>query len=88
MLDNTDFLEMFDGLVLDGKDKPFECVGTKSEVRLSLEMSLALRKNNPPALLKAYYGYKEIGGFDIPDLSDFFDNDNFVPAELLPLLKG
>lgn len=88
MLDNPEFMEMFDGLVLDGKDKPFECVGTKAEVRLSLEMSLKLRRNNPPALLKAYYGYKETGGFDIPDLSDFFDNDNFVPAELLPLLRG
>lgn len=88
MLDNPEFLPMFDGLVLDGEDKPFECVGTKDEVRLSLEMSLKLRKNNPPALLKAYYGYKETGGFDIPVLDNFFDNDNFVPKELLPLLKG
>lgn len=88
MLDNPEFLEMFDGLVLDGIDKPFECVGTKDEVRLSLEMSLKLRKNNPPALLRDYYGYKEIGGFDIPNLENFFDNNNFVPAELLPLLKG
>ena len=88
MLDNPEFLPMFDGLVLDGEDKPFECVGTKAEVRLSLNMALSLRKNNPPALLKAYYGYKEIGGFDIPDLSNFFDNDNFVPTELLPFLKG
>lgn len=88
MLDNPEFMEMFDGLVLDGIDKPFECVGTKDEVRLSLEMSLALRKNNPPALLRAYYGYRENGGFDIPCLDNFFDNNNFVPAELLPLLKG
>lgn len=88
MLDNPEFMEMFDGLVLDGIDKPFECVGTKDEVRLSLEMSLKLRKNNPPALLKAYYGYKENGGFNIPSLDNFFDNNNFVPAELLPLLKG
>ncbi len=88
MLSNPEFMGMFDGLVLEGEDKPFECVGTKDEVRLSLEMSLKLRKNNPPALLKAYAGYKEIGGFDIPNLDRFFDNDNFVPEELLPLLKG
>lgn len=88
MLDNPEFLPMLNGLVLDGEDKPFECVGTKAEVRLSLEMSLKLRKSNPPALLKAYYGYKEIGGFDIPKLDSFFDSNNFVPEELIHLLKG
>ncbi len=88
MLDNPKFMEMFDGLVLDGVDKPFECVGTKDEIRLSLEMALKKRGANSPALLRAYAGYREIGGFDIPDLTDFFDNDNFVPTELLPLLKG
>lgn len=88
MLDNTDFTEMFDGLVLDGKDKPFECVGTKAEVRLSLEMSAELRKNNPPALLELYNKYKKEHSFDLQRLDGFFDNDNFVPAELLPLLRG
>ena len=40
MLDCEKYEDMFDGLVLDGKDKPFECVGTKSEVRLSLYMAI------------------------------------------------
>lgn len=87
MLDNPEFRDMFDGLVLDGIDKPFECVGTRSEVRLSLEMALQLRRNKLPALLKGYSEYKERAGFEIPDLGRFFDNDNFVPTELLPLLK-
>ena len=88
MLDNPEFMDMFDGLVLDGVDKPFECVGTRDEIRLSLEMALKKRGANPPALLRVYAGYRENGGFDIPSLDNFFDNNNFVPTELLPLLKG
>lgn len=45
---------MFDGLVLDGKDKPFECVGTKSEVRLSLYMAIKRRGEKLPYLLSRY----------------------------------
>lgn len=88
MLEKTELSEMFDGLVLDGEDKPFECVGTRDEIRLSLEMALKKRGACAPALLKRYAGYREIGGFVIPDLSDFFDSDNFVPEEFLYLLKG
>lgn len=88
MLEKTELSEMFDGLVLDGEDKPFECVGTRDEIRLSLEMAYKLRGAGSPALLRRYAGYRELGGFVIPDLSDFFDEDNFVPAEFLPLVKG
>ncbi len=87
MLDCPEFLEMFDGLVLEGEDKPFECVGTKSEVRLSLEMSLELRRDNPPELLKIYKGYKKKYSLTAESLDGFFDNNNFLPAELLPLLR-
>ncbi len=88
MLDNADFKDMFDGLVLDGIDKPFECVGTRDEIRLSLEMAAKLRGENQPYLLKKYTEYKEKYNFAITDLSGFFDNDNFVPCELIPLLRG
>lgn len=87
MLEKSELLEMFDGLVLDGEDKPFECVGTRDEIRLSLEMALKMRGARAPALLKCYAGYREAGGFDIPDLTKFYDNDNFVPDEFLYLLK-
>ncbi len=88
MLEKTELADMFDGLVLDGEDKPFECVGTRDEIRLSLEMALKMRGAGSPQLLRRYHGYKEIGGFDIPDLSCFFDGDNFVPDDLKYLLKG
>lgn len=88
MLEKSELYEMFNGLVLDGEDKPFECVGTRDEIRLSLEMALKMRGASAPALLRWYAGYKEIGGFDIPDLSSFYDEDNFVPAEFTGLLRG
>lgn len=88
MLEKSELHEMFDGLVLDGEDKPFECVGTRDEIRLSLEMALEMRGESAPALLKRYEEYPERGGFVIPELTKFFDEDNFVPEEFLYLLKG
>ncbi len=79
MLEKEHLHEMFDGLVLDGEDKPFECVGTRDEIRLSLEMSLKLREQAPPALLKRYMQHR--GNFSIPDRNGFFETDSFLPDE-------
>ncbi len=88
MLEKSELSAMFDGLVLDGEDKPFECVGTRDEIRLSLEMALKTRGGDMPALLRRYAEYKERSGYAIPDLSGFYDGDNFVPTEFKYLLKG
>lgn len=88
MLEKEQLCDMLYGLVLDGEDKPFECVGTRSEVRLSLEMALEMRRDNPPVLLRKYMQLNERGGFDIPMLTDYFDKDNFVPQEFLYLLEN
>ena len=75
---------MFYGLILDGEDKPFECVGTKDEVRLSLEMACQRRKSDPPALLRRW---RELFPKYAPvSLDKFFDTDNFVPESLKYLL--
>ena len=85
MLEKTELAESFDGLVLDGEDKPFECVGTKDEVRLSLQMALEQRSENPPALLRRFSNmfpeYKAVS------LANYFDKDNFVPKRFLPILE-
>lgn len=84
MLEKSDLSEMLDGLVLDGEDKPFECVGTKDEVRLSLEMAWQKRRNSPPALLRHW---RELFPIYTPvSLDKFFDSDNFLPEELKYLL--
>lgn len=57
MLDNIALKEIFDGLVYENINKPFECVGTKDEVNLCLNMIIRKHyKDNKtlPALLKEY----------------------------------
>lgn len=86
MLEKTELSEMFDGLILDGEDKPFECVGTKDEVRLALSMALERRSESPPALLKRF-------AEELPDrkpvcLDNYFDTDNFVPPKFMPIMEN
>ena len=76
--------DMLDGLALDGEDKPFECVGTKDEVRLSLEMAWERRKSDPPALLKRWRSL--FPEYAPVSLENYFDRDNFVPEEFKYLL--
>ncbi|MBS7368899.1 MAG: hypothetical protein KIG62_01930, partial [Oscillospiraceae bacterium] len=86
MLEKEQLSGMLDGLVLDGEDKPFECVGTKNEVRLSLCMAAKLRENNLPALLKRFC--EKFPDIKHESLDDFYDEDNFVPDEFKSLLGG
>ncbi len=86
MLEKEQLSGMLDGLVLDGEDKPFECVGTKNEVRLSLCMAAKLRENNLPALLKRFC--EKFPDIKHEPLDDFYDEDNFVPDEFKSLLGG
>lgn len=84
MLEKQELSGMMDGLVLDGEDKPFECVGTKDEVRLSLEMAWERRKSAPPVLLRHW---RELFPEYTPvSLENYFDTDNFVPGQLKYLL--
>ncbi len=85
LLEREDLAPMLDGLMLDGEDKPFECVGTKSEVRLSLKMASDRRRSALPTLLgrfeNAFPDYSPV------DLKRYFDRDNFVPKQFLPYLE-
>ncbi|MCR4781110.1 MAG: hypothetical protein K5876_08450 [Ruminiclostridium sp.] len=85
MLDSEEFNELFNGLVYADFDKPFECVGTRAEIRLALYNACKRREGGKiPLLLRKYI--KE--GPDEPEgLDDHFDTDNFVPPELIGLLK-
>lgn len=85
MLEKAELSDMLDGLMLDGEDKPFECVGTKDEVRLSLKMALDRRKQDPPVLLKRFA--ELFPDYSPVTLTNYFDKDNFVPKEFLPYLE-
>ena len=57
MLNNDSLRDIFNGLVYPDYDKPFECVGTKDEINLSLNMIVdRLNKEGKelPALLKDF----------------------------------
>ncbi|MDE7229799.1 MAG: hypothetical protein K2N56_04900 [Oscillospiraceae bacterium] len=85
MLEKTELAPMLDGLMLDGEDKPFECVGTKDEVRLSLKMALDRRRDNTPVLLKRFE--EKFPGYVPVKLGGYFDEINFVPEKFLPYLE-
>ena len=85
MLDDEQFDGLFNGLVYADLDKPFECVGTRAEIQLALYTAYKRREGGKlPLLLKRYISAHP----ERPvSLDDFFDNDNFVPDELIGLLK-
>lgn len=85
MLQNEEYRDLFNGLVYQDYDKPFECVGTKAEINLALYTAAEKRKGGElPLLLKDYMK----NNVDKPkSLDDYFDNNNFVPKEFIGLLK-
>ena len=88
MLEGEEYQELFNGLVYQDYDKPFECVGTKNEINLALYTAAEKRSaGSLPLLLKRYI--EKADRIDKPEsLDTFFDKNNFVPEELLPLLSN
>lgn len=87
MLEKEEYRDLFNGLVYQDYNKPFECVGTKKEINLALFRAAEKRKGQDlPLLLNDYINSKDFEKSP-ENLDDFFDKDNFVPKELLPLLK-
>ena len=89
MLDETALLEDFKGLCGFSDVKPFECVGTVTEVRTALALTLAKAKraNEPlPALLK-YFDEHAPG--EKPDLTLFtsWNEQNLVPDNYQSCVK-
>lgn len=89
MLDNMNLKDIFEGLINQNKDKPFECVGTKEEINLSLNMYLRkIKKEEVPALLESYElmpddEYKKL----FNEYAGKFDEANNVPEKYVALLK-
>lgn len=85
MLQNDEYKDMFNGLVYQDFDKPFECVGTRDEIKLALYTAAKKRNGNElPHLLKEYI---ENNGEEPQSLDNYFDKNNFVPKEFIGLLK-
>lgn len=88
LLDDATLEEDFLGLVSEEKIKPFECVGTKTEINYSLQK--ALEKNNDneslPYLLNLYHQkYHQKISQEV--VENYFNKDHFVPEKYLILLE-
>lgn len=85
LLLREDMIPILDGLMFDDIDKPFECVGTKNEVRLSLKMASQRRIKALPVLLSHFN--EKLGNCNIRSSENFFDTDNFVPQQFETYVK-
>ena len=87
LLENANLLPLFIGLVNPDAVKPFECVGTKEEIKYSLNLALAKfdNKDDLPYLLKYYntYFYRADEHFNV---EHFFNPEHHIPPEYLKLL--
>ena len=90
MLDNEELKDIFNGLVYPDWDKPFECVGTKDEINLSLNMIVEkLNKENKefPALLKEFKtNINDLSGA-IEHAKNAWNEENNLPEVFKDVLK-
>ena len=90
MLDDKNLTENFEKLVGMQPEKPFECVGSRTEVNQALQMTIQrnLAENmKMPYLLKYYEGKLGTVPSEIADLLHCYDESNFLPTYFVSLLK-
>lgn len=90
MLDNKDLKDTFNGLVYPNYDKPFECVGTKEEINLSLDMTVDkyIEDNMKlPKLLEEYSYEKDTLDIKIKNMCQKWNNENNLPEKYKQKLK-
>ncbi len=83
MLENNKLENIFNGLVYPNYDKPFECVGTKEEVNLCIDMIISkLKKQNKdlPVLLRNHKVEQELED-RINKMVNNWNNNNNLPKE-------
>ena len=84
LLDKESLKDTFNGLVYPDYDKPFECVGTKDEINLSLSMIVdRLKKENKelPVLLKTYKSEIKDLEKEIQTFENYWNSDNNLKEE-------
>lgn len=84
MLNNNKLKDIFNGLVYPDYDKPFECVGTKEEINLSLAMIVKKYKEQGkelPELLKDYDVTTQSLKEDINNAIHNWNDENNLPEE-------
>ena len=90
MLDNGELRDVFNGLVYPDYDKPFECVGTKDEINLSLSMLLSkdeAMNKKIPVLLKEYKEKNTDLEKSIENAINQWNDNNNVPKYIENILR-
>lgn len=91
LLDRQDLRDIFNGLVYPDYDKPFECVGTKEEVNLSIEMikeKYLKEGKDLPCLLKDFKSSFYDLNIEINRFKEYWNNDNNLKPEFVKALKS
>lgn len=86
LLDDPGLMEFFKELTGISENKPFECIGTVDEVNLALHMTLQLRTEALPALLK-YYAEQHLQSIPSHDLLKEINPVHFLPAPFIEILR-
>ncbi|MEI7594194.1 MAG: hypothetical protein WCK02_00485 [Bacteroidota bacterium] len=88
LLNDMDLKEYFDELTGISANKPFECVGTISEVNSSILFLISkLKNNNMPQLLKYYIEVVKDNNYSFYSEILSFNNQHFLSENLVQLLK-
>lgn len=90
LLDDIELVDIFDKLVGQVENKPFECVGSRKEVEASVKYTINkyLKKNKKlPKLLSYYLDNNKIDETDSFDLYKCLDDNNNLPKEFYKVIK-
>lgn len=84
LFEREDLLKIFIELCGYGETKPFECVGTYSEIRYALTKTIEKTEGDLPYLLKYY---KENFELSKEEMLNYYNENNNVPEEFEKILK-
>lgn len=88
MLNDSELLADFDGLVGFSPVKPFECVGTVDEIVFALQCTAQqfIKAGRPLPVLLAHF-VEHAGATPQGDLLKAYNDENHVPSAFLPAVK-
>ena len=91
LLEKESLKDIFDGLVGFSDVKPFECIGTKSEINAALAKTVQNKQESDqklPKLLEYYVSkVKSANLYEFYELIKEFNTHNNIPTKFLPVVK-
>jgi hypothetical protein len=94
MLEDESLIPIFDKLIGEAPEKPFECVGTRDELNTAICMAISKREAKGKELPKLYQYYKEKRlyrmyiGKNANAYFKYYNDENSVPTEFVNRLKN